>query len=796
MNSYPVIKAAIFFSVGILFSKIYEINSTEVIIFIICCLLVSILVKKYSLVLASILLFFGIFSAGYLSSRFNSDSIFIFPQDVYRIKNLIAYGEVRDIQLIKNNEITFYLRTDSLNQEGKVLTRKVKLLCKIKDTSKRRIDSLYNTLKPGNYLQISGTYYKGREMRNPGEFDYNKYLNLQKITGILNISKVKDLIVLDKENDFLKSVVFSSRKYLDEEIKSLHSKETASLLKGLLLADRSEIDYMTKTQFINSGVIHILAVSGLHVGFVALIFIFLFGRLNIYLRSILTITGLILFMFITGIPPSVFRATLMAVIIIIAFLTNRSTNLFNSLALAALIILIIHPQELFNPGFQLSFSAVLGISLLYPPIEKLISKLKLQSSFIRYILLFMTVSFSAQIGTLPFTLIYFGKFSVIALAANLFVIPITAVAVGLGIFTLVINSIIPFIAVYFSSANDLMTGLLYSIVEFSGTLNFSFISIRNFSLYDSILFYIFLILLFFFIKRIENHLIKITAFILIVLNFILFSSLDNIDLLKEGRLSIVTIDVGQGDAIFIKFPQGTTALIDAGNATESFDNGERIILPFLEYLAIEKIDYGFVSHIDSDHYAGFVSLVKAGVIKKIIKPGIDTSSSKDIRFEKYLTNNNIPVEYYKKEKIVIDGVPVYILNNADIINNHSLSSNDKSGVIKIVYGNTSFIFTGDIEKKVERTYTARYKNFLDADLLKVAHHGSKTSSTTEFLNYVTPKQSIISAGILNQFKHPSPEVIRRLEDFGSVIYRTDKYGAIIFESDGDSIRFIDWKKHF
>ena len=203
-------------------------------------------------------------------------------------------------------------------------------------------------------------------MRNPGEFDYNEYLNSLGISGVLNIYGAKDIIILNNEGNVFESVIFSLRKFLDWEIKSLHNKQTASLLKGLLLADRSEIDYVTKTQFINAGVIHVLAVSGLHVGFVAIIFIFLFGRLNIYLRSILTIVGLLLFMFITGLQPSVFRATVMAVIIIIAFMTNRSTNLFNSLALASIIILVLNPEEIFNPGISIIiFSRSWNCSILF-----------------------------------------------------------------------------------------------------------------------------------------------------------------------------------------------------------------------------------------------------------------------------------------------------------------------------------------------------------------------------------------------------------------------------------------------
>ncbi len=796
MKNYPIIKVAIFFSGGILLNRIISIDNTFIFYLFSTILALGILFYFVDKKLTSIILLVCVLLTGLLLSNEKDKNENLLFKDIYRQKNLIVFGKIEEIQLIKNNEVKFTLLTDSLNLNNKKMHRQIKLLCKFKDEYPVTTDSIYNILQPGFTVKLTGTYFKGREMRNPGEFDYNKYLNKQGISGAFNVYSSNDLIILNNERDIFNSIIFSVRKYLDNEIKFLHNKETASLLKGLFLADRSEIDYVSKIQFINSGVIHILAVSGLHVGFIAIAFLFLFGRLNIYLRSILTIIGLLLFMFITGVPPSVFRATVMAVIILIAYLSNRSTNLFNSLALAAMVILIINPQELFNPGFQLSFSAVLGIALLYSKTEAIIKKLKLKSKFLTYLLLFMSVSLCAQIGTLPFTLMYFGKLSVISIFANLIVIPLTAVIVGIGILTLVINSIFPFIAVYYASANELVVRLLFLIVDFSGSQSFSFLPVKSFSLYDSVLFYLFLLILYFSIKQVKMNLLRFAVIVLSVINFLFLSTLDNNSILKDGKLTVIAIDVGQGDAILLRFPEGTTALIDAGNVTPYFDNGERIILPLLDYLGIKQIDYGFVSHIDSDHYAGYVSLINTGMIKKIIKPELDTSLVKDIKFETYLNKHHVPFEYYSKNKLIIDGAAVYILNDNIKIIQDGLSSNDKSGVIKVVYGKTSFLFTGDIEEVVEKKYSSVYRSFLDCNILKVAHHGSKTSSTSEFMNFAKPEVSIISAGILNKFNHPSPEIVRRLEDFNSEIYRTDKYGALIFESDGDTVSFIDWKKHF
>lgn len=253
------------------------------------------------------------------------------------------------------------------------------------------------------------------------------------------------------------------------------------------------------------------------------------------------------------------------------------------------------------------------------------------------------------------------------------------------------------------------------------------------------------------------------------------------------------VDVGQGDSFLLKFPNGETALVDAGDATRNFDNGERVILPLLNHFGIQKIDYAFVSHVDADHYGGFVSLIINKKIKRIFKPQIDSTSIKDIKFENFLHRENIPVTYYKKGNMEIGNAKIYFLNNRRIESTVKMSSNNKSGLLKIVYGGTSILFTGDLEEKAERQYSAEYKTFLNSDILKVSHHGSKNGSLPAFINFVKPKISLISAGLKNKFGHPSNLIIKLLRSNKSTIYRTDKSGAILLTSDGKVFSKINWR---
>jgi len=796
MSEYPAIKLTIIFILGILSAHFFFVGFSAVIsIFIITIILLffSKIFRTQEILTSLAILSSAIlvFTIGNYITELNDESFNTDITEINKVKNTSAFGEIYRIDLIRNNELIFYLSTDRMTSKEFFIRDNFLLLCKVKSDNSS-IFKLYNQLKPGNYLEIEGYYYKGREERNPGEFNYDVYLKSKGILGILSLTDTSSINILKDDVDIFDNIIHQIRKQIDWQIKKFHSPETASLLRGLLLADRKEINYQTREQFVNAGVVHVLAVSGLHVGYIIFIFLAVFGRFNLFLRSTLTIVSLICFMLITGVPPSVFRATVMAIVIIIAYLSNRSTNLFNSISIAALIILIINPNEIYNPGFQLSFAAVLSIALVFPFIERLITDWNIQNKFVRYVLLFIGVSLSAQLGTLPFTLLYFNKFSVIALFTNLFVIPAIGIIIAAAIVTLIISMVLPFVAIYFASANDLITSWLLSIIGFSGDLEFSHVDVFNYSLFDLLIFYVMLAVLLYFLPVFKRMVTKVILTLLVMINIIFLSSIDDKNLLPENHLSVFMIDVGQGDSFLIKFPNGKTALVDAGNTTFNFDNGERVIIPLLKYLGIEKIDYGIVTHIDSDHYGGYVALVLEDMVKEIYKTSIDSSLSKDKRFESLLRERKVPINYFSDRKMDIGNTSIYYLFDEKINQTSGESTNSRSGVFKLVYGNTSFLFTGDAEKNVEKIYAEKYRTFLDSDVLKIGHHGSKTSSSEIFLKYVNPEYGLVSAGFKNKFEHPAEEIIKRFELLNTKIYRTDLQKAILLRSDGNQIKKIEW----
>ena len=792
MKNFPVIKISLLFICGILLHPLLKINFviflTAGLFLFIFLLFYFTRVRTKEIIISFCLLLIILLLGSFRALITNKDSLL--SENLYKAKNLLVYGTVTWVELRRDDEIEFRIYADSVLFNSKVIGKDINLIGKIREEKIIVSDSIYKTISPGNYISILGTYSKGREIRNPGEFDYNRYLREKGISGIISTYDAGNFEIINTKKSFFPNEIFQVRKSIYNTILNLQNIETASLLKGLLLADRSDIDFEAKTEFINSGVIHVLAVSGLHTGFIILFLLLIFGRFNIYFRSFAAISGLLVFMCITGLPVSVFRASIMAIVIIVAFMLNRTTNLFNSLALAALIILIANPDEIYSPGFQLSFSAILSIDLIFPLFRNGIKKLNIRNKSLKYFILLSAVSLSVEIGTLPITAAYFRKLSVIAPVVNLIVIPLIGLILLTAICTLMISAAFPFIASIYAAANDFFTFVLFRFIKTCGNLEYSFVWIRNFLLYDALVFYSLLILFICFFPKFRSVSAKLCLLSLAAANFFIFSSLNDKELLYKNELNVLMIDVGQGDSFLLQTADGKTALIDAGPVSNYFDAGEYVLIPLLNYLGINKINYGFISHLDLDHYGGFISLIHNNRIEKIIKPGFDSTDINDQKFEKYLNENNIPFSYFKKDITKIGNMRMYSLyNNLD----NNCSKNEKSGILKIVYGNNSFLYTGDADSKREEILLNDYKAFLKADVLKVGHHGSASGSSINFLQMVKPQIGLISAGIQNKFGHPSEIVLKRLRAIKSKIYRTDKLGAVLLRSNGDSVYAVDWR---
>lgn len=778
IERYPLIKFVIIFIAGMLIQSYFSVSLTYLILITVPLLLALILFHyrgyaKGKYVLSFILpLFIG---ASLLGVDNSNKPVYPFAKD--KITKANVYGTITEMSLLAKNKITFTIVTDSVLIDDTLDEVAARLLCKVSDINTTARKQLYGRLSVGNRVRVTGTIQKGRGERNPGEFNYREYLVRKGYSGLLSVYDTDNVKLLTTDTHTFANTVFSIRKAIDERIHKLYGDDAAPLMRSLLLADRSELSYEVREHFVNAGVVHVLAVSGLHVGFIAFVLYVLTARFNVYVRYGLTIAGILAFLILTGFHASVFRASVMAIVYIAALLSNRSTNGYNSLALAALIILIINPNELFEPGFQLSFSAVLAILALYPLFSKWIYQLGVKAKIIRWLLLFMAVSLAAQLGTLPFTLIYFNKLSLVSLAANVFVVPAVAAIVSLGIVTLALSTVWMWLAGIYAVTNMLLIDAMLWLIKQAGTASFSHIPVYNFSFYDTLVFYILLSLLLYCFAKFGSRAAKAATAVLIIANLFVLMSIDNRDILSGDKLSVLTIDVGQGDAQLIKFPGGKTMLIDAGNANMFYDTGERTIIPLLKQLEIDRLDYAVITNYKSDHYKGIYSLIENGYVDSLFIPeGNEELRSKLQEYGVHYGTTNIG----RKE---IANAGVYFLTEGG----------EENQVLKLVYGSTSFLFTSDIKTRDEADLALRYGNFLNANYIKAAAHGSRTSTSSLFLTAAKPEYAIISCGYMNRFGHPDEEVIERLNDRNITIYRTDSEGAVLFHSDGERIEYSDWR---
>ncbi|MBA4251724.1 MAG: hypothetical protein C0425_10445 [Chlorobiaceae bacterium] len=776
MKEFPLIK--ILFSVisGIILQNFLQLNSSELFLtfsIVLVILFLMLFLKKYftqTNIISSLMIIFCSIMIGAISHRLQNypPTKELFTEEL--VTNVTAYGKVVSVDLSRRKEFRFELKLDSIITNDRKIIGNVNLICRIKEENNLLLEQSFNLIFPGNYVKINGIFNAGKEDRNPGEFNYRDYLRKIGISGIITAQESRDLRIINLERTFFLSEIFSFRKTLAEIINENQSHQTAGLLKGLLLADRSEIDYETKMDFQNAGVIHVLAVSGQNVGFIALIFVIIFGRFNVYLKTILTIIGMVIFILITGFQPSVFRATLMGVIFFVAFLTNRDKNLYNIIALSALIILLIRPNDLFDAGFQLSYSAVLAMVLIFPYFDKVISGLKTNYNSLYWLLALMLVSFAAQLGTMPLTNIFFSQLSIVALFANLIVIP--------GVTILIANGLILFFVSIFSfqltnliaSANELITNVIFGFVHYAANLDYSFVFIRGFTTMDAIIFYLLMLLFFVSLKYFQNLKAKILLLFLVIINIFVITALDNKSILAKSKLNFLSIDVGESSSYLITTPSNESILINAGIANQQFNSGQRTIIPLLDHLNVDKIDYLILSSAEYLKLASFVELINEERVKNLVLPNF-LSEGVFIKLKNLANRKNVNVITDIGNQINLSDSRIYFTKK-----------NKKEFNIKFAYDNTSIFFANNFES---------YQKKINSDILVTNENIFNLKS--ESIKEINPSIVIFErTRIKNRAINHQLEILNK--EFQHVRFISpDDDGAIFFNSDGINFSQIKWK---
>ena len=650
---------------------------------------------------------------------------------------------------------------------------------------------LTSGIDPGRYgdrVLVSGRLRSPQPARNPGGFDARTYYASRGVHALMSVRDARSYRVTLRNTSFTwqTGVIDPLRNSIERSIDRTMRGDSAALLKGILLGARRQLPEDLLDTFRTIGLAHILAVSGLHVGLITLVIHTLLSVLRLPRNIVVagTLGVLVLYAFITNLTPSVIRATIMAALFLAGRQLDRQTDTVNILAVAAIVILLIWPSALFDLSFQLSFLATYAIITGYPRMKELLPERISRSEkwWARWLRDGLLVSVAAQFGALPVVAGTFYQVSWMSAVANLFIGPLVFLNTTFGVLTVLTGPLAIEIARLFSAANTLVLfAMIHLSKAFSGAPS-ALVEVPAPSILFFASFYGAGLLL---LWKPDGDRGRRTRLGLLALSLLLFGY----NLLPDRSLRITVLDVGQGDAIFIACPNGRTLLVDGGARTPFYDAGARVILPFMRAKGYRRVDTIIVTHPDLDHYGGLRAVVESVDVGEVLSSGVVSESRSYQAWRDAIERHDIPYRAVVKGDTLaaLGGVRGLFLHPDPLFLSGPAkpNSNEVSVVLRLSLGEFSMLLTGDIEAKGEAA-TVRRPSTLKSTVLKSPHHGSRSSSGTAFLNAVDPEAVAVSAGMYNNFGHPSPEVIERYRRRGAEVFRTDEGGAVLIRSNGRS----------
>lgn len=580
----------------------------------------------------------------------------------------------------------------------------------------------------GSSVIVKGKLVSPKNNTVPYLFNYKKYLYNKRVYYTLKIDNIK--ILKENSNPFIK--------LKNRVIKHVNSYKDSTYLYAFILGKTELISDEVLTSYRENGISHLFALSGLHVSIFSSILLFILKKLRFkeILNYVIIFIFLLLFSFITGFSPSILRATLLFFLLGINKVFYLNIRTLDILYLVFIILVIINPFIIYNLSFILSFTAAFFL---------IFSSDLLKGK--NYFVSLFKVSLLSYFASLPLSIYYFGYTNLLGTILNLVFVPL----VSFVVFPL---TLLTFIISKFYSILNITTNLLESL----SLLFNKFKIIIYFPRINLIFVFIYLSILMLYIKFKK----KICLYLIIVL-LIFFKIRPYMD----NNTYIYYIDVGQGDSILVVTPHlNKTILIDTGGIVSFNENYKSNIvknktIPFFRRIGINKVDYLFLTHGDYDHAGEANELLNNFCVKKVfINKGNINNIEKKINNKEVLTLKNF----------VIDNIKVNSLNN-NVFNNE----NDDSTILLFNIYDYKFLFMGDASIKTEEYLLNNYI-LPNVDILKVGHHGSYTSTSTDFINVIKPKYSVISVGENNMYKHPNKSVLDILDN--TKLFRTDVDGTI------------------
>lgn len=664
-------------------------------------------------------------------------------------------GRVEEIQVSASGRVLVLADVQLKNTDSEEIIPGKKIL--VYNASKQ---DLFVNSRPGNQLKITGTYAAFVRAGNPGEFDEYMYYTGKGMDGKM-FAESQD--VLEDHCDVLKNALFSVRQKMVQQFFSVMEEDDAGILCAMIAGEKAYLPEEEKELYQRTGIGHMLVISGLHVSLLAAGLFFFLRSYVMPLKGAAAVTAVVLVLYggLTGFQVAALRAVLMMCCSLAARFCGRSYDALSALSLSGIITLILEPFQLFQCGFLLSYTAVGGV-ILFAPVKE---KLRMGNGF------WQSVFFSASVFavTMPVMLWFYYEICPYSVLANILVLPFLSLLVGAGAAGCVISLVSPAAGAFVLATAHYILEFYEGICRFISGLPFSRVVTGRPPVWAVVFYYAVLVAAVCAYLKWEE---KRSLYAGIAVLFFICQYFR-----ADIRFLYTQLDVGQGDCACV-FYGNTTVLIDGGSSSRK-EIGKHVIQKFLKFYGRTRVDLVFISHSDDDHTNGIMELVQNGKdwgisVGGAVMPDI---GKKDANYESLLqtfSRSHTAVSFMKKGDCARMGELSFSCLHP-FPEYEWKSENDYSLTLETAWKDIRILSTGDLEKQGESVVSGLRGPY---DLLKVGHHGSKTSTSPEFLHRAAPFHAVISAGKNNRYGHPAAVTLETLTEEGVHIWNTAETGAV------------------
>lgn len=712
--------------------------------------------------------------------------------------SMIVKGKIDSFPVVDGDRLRFFLQVEELFQNDVPWKIKERIWVSIRLVTQEEQQKA-KLFSRGDRIALPVDLSLPRLPTNPGEFNFSHYL-WQQYTYLQGYGEgLSSISMIQPANELGWKGVHNIRSFLEGRIDEVFSPEIAGLMKAMLLGVQEDLSADLEDIYRNTGIVHIVAISGSHVMLVIVSIYVLLHGFHITRERVYEILFVFLpfYMLLTGLSPSVVRASLMGMIYVLANRFYRPYSAIHAISIVFVFVTLISPRILYSIGFQLSFAITLSLVLFTQPVSEWLQKrLKITPA----ISMALAVTIVAQLFSLPFIAYHFHVLPLSSIIVNALILPLFTLIIPWGYLCMLIAILFPQVAKWIALPLDGGMQVLHNLLKWIAELPYNLIS---FSILPTwwYVYYILVIILCLIpmgakIKRIKR---------LFLILFCILMLAPWIQQYFDSSVKITILNVGQGDSIVIQGPKKFTMVIDGGGQNftypkenwqmrrDPFDVGDDVVVPALRSLGITSIDWLVLTHGDGDHIGGVKEIVKQLPIKHVLYNGKQPNTVMEKELMQLIQERKIPIYSAKVSPWLgwSDQVTWEIVhpNVEDVA---YLNDNEASVVLLLyAYGRTA-LFTGDLGEEGERKIASLLPESID--LLKVGHHGSRGSTTDVLLQKIRPKYAVISVGKNNRYGHPHQEVLQRLNDYQTIVFRTDLQGAITYQiTRNGEIRWKSWK---